>query len=257
MKELIFTIIFKDSANLTNNSLKQLYSSAAVIGLHMINSQDWSTFISDIISLSQNSNENLLIVLEVLSVLSKELQSKSFNQEQRNNIKKALKNSDSQVFQVLYHILTSGSYNETIIPKALRATSSWVHLGAVELINFPSLIDTLITYTNKAEFCYLAIEVLNEGVKNSQYPEQFFIASVEGKESPLSDEAKVSIQKMLQLFHEIKSANKDLSTLPAAYELNELAVNIATSFNIFILEVYQNYINHNCLIERKLLQNHR
>jgi len=42
----------------------------------------------------------------------------------------------------------------------LRATSSWAQVGGVELINFPNLVETLITYTSKAELCYLAIEVI-------------------------------------------------------------------------------------------------
>ena len=100
--------------------------------------------------------------------------------------------------------------------------------------------------------------MLNEGLKNSQYPDQFILASVQGEDFALPDDAKVSIQKILQLFHEIKSANKDLSTLPAAYELNELAVNIATSFNIMILEVYRfgiqsNHFNNRMLSTSKLL----
>jgi len=62
--------------------LKQLYASAAVIGLQMIGSQDWTTFIPDILSLSQDSNENLNAVLEILSVLSKELQAKKMSHTQ-------------------------------------------------------------------------------------------------------------------------------------------------------------------------------
>jgi len=78
---------------------------------------------------------------------------------------------------------------------------------------------------------------LSEGIKYSEYPGEFVKASIEGKSISLPDDAKISLQKIIHLFHEIKSANKDLSTLPAAYELNELAVNIATSFNLIILEV--------------------
>ncbi len=81
--------------------------------------------------------------------------------------------------------------------------------------------------------------MLSEGIKHSEYPGEFVQASIDGKRVSLPDDAKVSLQKIIHLFHEIKSANKDLSTLPAAYELNELAVNIATSFNLIILEVPQ------------------
>jgi len=50
----------------------------------MVGSQDWITFIPDILSLSQDSSENLNTVLEIFSVLSKELQAKGLSRTQEN-----------------------------------------------------------------------------------------------------------------------------------------------------------------------------
>jgi len=78
---------------------------------------------------------------------------------------------------------------------------------------------------------------LSDGIRYSVYPDHIINASILEENYVLPENVMLSVKRIIEFLHQIRSTEKDLVNSPLCLQLGELAVNIGTSFHALIIEV--------------------